>query len=101
MGRDEHSPPGHQLWQLIAAFTFGVVFVVVILAIVLWVPEPSAFQAFAFRVVLALAAAGIGAVVPGFIVARIGNVVRAGGAIALFVNCLLVQSCRACGEVGD
>jgi len=67
------------------AFTFGVVFLVVILAIAIWIPEPTGFSYTIFRIVIALAAAGVGAVIPGFLTVSFRNVLRAGGAIALFV----------------
>src|SRR5262245_45991837 len=72
-------------WEKITAFACGVVFVVLMLMVAIAIPNPSATQWFVFRVVLALAAAGIGAVIPGLIVVNVSKVVRAGGAIALFV----------------
>lgn len=47
--------------------------------------NPTETQWFVFRVVLALAAAGVGAVLPGVINVPAGRVIRAGGALALFV----------------
>ena len=67
------------------AFTFGVVFVVVMLCLAVFFPNPTETQWFVFRVVLALAAAGVGAVLPGVINIQAGTVIRAGGALALFV----------------
>jgi len=67
------------------AFIFGVVFVVVMLAIALFVPNPTPTQWFTFRVVLSLAAAGVGAMLPGLISVTAGPYVKAGGALALFV----------------
>jgi hypothetical protein len=55
------------------------------LTIALAVPDPTPTQWFVFRLVLALAAAGIGAVIPGLIVVQVAKLIRAGGAIALFV----------------
>lgn len=72
-------------WQQMTAFGCGVLFVAVMLVIALAVPNPTPTQWFVFRVVLALAAAGIGAVIPGLIVVNVSNIVRASGAIALFV----------------
>jgi hypothetical protein len=69
----------------ILAFTFGVVFVIVMLYIALGVPNPTDTQWFVFRVVLALAAAGVGAVLPGLLNVQAGPYVRTGGALALFV----------------
>ena len=74
-----------QQWDKVAAFTFGVVFVAVMLVVSLYAPNPTDSQFFVFRVVLAAAAAGVGAVIPGLIKVNVGGHVRAGGAIALFV----------------
>jgi hypothetical protein len=71
--------------ERLLAFGFGVVFVVVMLGIALFVPYPSPTQWFTFRVVLALAAAGVGALLPGLISVTAGPYVKAGGALALFV----------------
>ncbi len=70
--------------QVICAFTFGIVFLVVMLAISILIPYPSSFQLLTFRVTLALAAGGIAAMLPGFLAVDIPNVARAGGALAAF-----------------
>lgn len=67
------------------AYAFGVIFVIVILGIAIGIPNPTAFQYTVFRIVLALAAAGVAAMIPGFINVEVGTAVRAGGAIAVFV----------------
>ena len=72
-------------WQKLVAVGCGVLFVSVMLVVAIAVPNPTATQWFVFRVVLALAAAGIGAVLPGLIVVNVSRFVRSGGAIALFV----------------
>ncbi len=72
-------------WEKLTSFAFGIVFIAVLLSMAFLVPNPTATQWFVFRVVLALAAAGIGAIIPGLIVVEVSKVVRAGGAIALFV----------------
>lgn len=69
------------------AFIFGSVFVVVLLVVAIMLPRWTPEQAFVFRVVLALSAAGVGAVLPGLFVvqARWASVgLRAGGAVGLF-----------------
>lgn len=71
--------------QIILSFVFGVVFVTVLLVIAFFQPEPSSFQYSVFRTVLALAGAGAVAVFPGFIEVALGNWLRAGGALAVFV----------------
>lgn len=52
--------------EFIAAFVFGCVFVTALLAIAIFIPVPTNQQMFISRVVLALAAGGVGAVIPGF-----------------------------------
>jgi hypothetical protein len=71
--------------QRLVAFAFGVVFVIIMLVIAIWIPRPTESQWFTFRVVLALAAGGVGALIPGLINVEAGPYVRAGGALALFV----------------
>jgi len=66
------------------AFGFGVVFVVVLLVLALAVPTPTPFQYTVFRVILALAAAGIAGMFPGFLTVNVPGWVRAGGALAIF-----------------
>ncbi|WP_269713956.1 DUF4019 domain-containing protein [Caulobacter sp. NIBR2454] len=66
------------------AFGFGVVFVSVILLIAVLQPNPSQFSYTIFRIVIALAAAGVGAVLPGFLEVTFRGWLRAGGALALF-----------------
>ena len=71
--------------ERIAVFVFGAVFVVAMLALAIAFPEPTAFQYTVFRVVLALATAGVAAFIPGFIQLHLSTWLRAGGAIAVFV----------------
>jgi tetratricopeptide (TPR) repeat protein len=76
------------LWQkrqVLIAFCFGVIFLVAILAVAIFIPSPTEFQIFIFRVILSLAAAGVGAVLPGLLTVEAPPFVRAGGAMALFV----------------
>lgn len=67
------------------AYAFGVIFVVVMLGIAIFDRNPPPHSIFIYRVILALAAAGVGAVLPGLIDVNIGAAVRAGGAAAFFV----------------
>lgn len=73
----------HKL-QLILSFVFGVVFVLLMIATAFMQPNPTSYQYWVFRVVLALAGAGVVAVLPGFIEVKFGNWLRAGGALAIF-----------------
>ena len=67
-----------------AAFLFGVIFVIGLLTLAIFFPSPTAFQYTIFRTVLALAAAGVAAMIPGFISLAISKWLRAGGALAVF-----------------
>lgn len=77
--------PLSKMWERLIAVGFGVVFVTAVLVIAMFIPSPTAFQYTIFRIVLALAAAGFVSMTPGFIEAKIGTVIRAGGALAVFV----------------
>jgi hypothetical protein len=75
--------------QSIVAFAFGVVFVVTLLVLAIAFPTPTSFQYTVFRIILALAAAGVAAMIPGFIRLKLSPssalAIQAGGAIAVFV----------------
>ena len=72
-------------YERIGVFVFGVVFLSLMLILAIFFPSPTPFQYTVFRITLALAAAGVGALVPGMLNARVGGVVKAGGAMAVFV----------------
>ena len=74
------------LWVGVGLIGAGVV-------IAIFVPHPSSFQMFVFRILAALGAAGIGASLPGFIGFKT-PAVTAGGAVALFVLIYLVNPPR-------
>ena len=88
-GENPEHPVGHPRWVLPTAIVFGVLFVLVLLAIAIFIPNPTKFQEFVFRVVLSLAAAGVGAALPGFLHVKMPlwgkGLISAGGALALFV----------------
>lgn len=77
------------IWEKIAAFAFGVVFLIFMIVIAIFIKDPTPFQYTFFRVAMSLAAAGVGAVIPGLIQLEVDQkhlpLIRAGGAIALFV----------------
>jgi tetratricopeptide (TPR) repeat protein len=77
--------------QMLLGFLFGLIFVSVLLLIAYVTPSPTDFQIFVYRTIMALAAAGIGAIIPGFLFVQISNYVRAGGAIACFVIVYLIN----------
>lgn len=77
-----------------AGVGIGAVALLLVLIFAVTIPEPSEFQIFVFRVTLALGAAGIGALLPGVLNVRAGGaktVIRAGGALALFVLVYLLN----------
>lgn len=70
------------------AVGLGVVFLLIILVIVIFIPEPTEQQFFVFRVILSLAAGAFGAVIPGFfeIDGKIKNIsFRTTGAVSFFL----------------
>jgi hypothetical protein len=73
------------LWERIAIFVFGVTFVVALVVLAIVFPAPTSFQYTVFRTVLALAAGGVAACVPGFLELKYKSVIRAGGALAMSV----------------
>jgi hypothetical protein len=81
-GPDTRTPIGT---DKVLVFLFGVVFILILLAVAVFDRQPSPIGILIYRVVLALAAAGIGAVIPGMIDVNVSTIIRAGGAIALFV----------------
>ncbi len=81
----DKEPNRHHIYERTAIFVFGVVFVIGLLVLAIIFSEPTDFQYMVFRIVLALATAGIAVFIPGFIEAYAKNWVRAGGAIAVFV----------------
>lgn len=82
---DDHIRSSGSKATVIAAFSFGVTFVVAIFLIAIFRPNPTDFEYTIFRIVIALAAAGVGAVLPGFLDVSFKNWLRAGGALAIFV----------------
>jgi hypothetical protein len=73
-----------QKLQLALAFAFGVVFLATVLAIAVFIPNPTGFQYQVFRITLALAAGGVAAVIPGILNVNISGFLTAGGALAVF-----------------
>ena len=83
-----------QRWEKQMMIYSGAAFLVVLLLIAVLVSNPTPFQIFLFRVVLAVAAAAFGCAIPGFLSLE-GKVqtfsLRAGGALALFAMVYLVN----------
>jgi hypothetical protein len=80
--RRKTRPPA---WQPVAGFTFGTVFCIALLVLAFVFPEPTPFQYTICRIILALAVAGVAALVPGFLHISLRGSVRAGGALGVFV----------------
>jgi uncharacterized membrane protein len=81
-------------WEKFTIGAGGAIFLLALLIIALVIPQPSDFQVFVFRLILALAAAAIGAILPGFleVSGTVKNItLRAGGAIGLFVIVYLLN----------
>ncbi len=72
------------VWECIAIFAFGVAFAAALLVLAIVFPAPTPFQYTVFRVLLALAAGGVAALLPGFLEVRYKSILRAGGAFAAF-----------------
>lgn len=66
------------------AFAFGIIFVSAILFFAVTVVNPSPFQINTFKTVLALAAGGVAAVIPGQFEIKHLPIVRAGGGLGVF-----------------
>ena len=82
-------PTVTQQQQILFAFAFGVIFIVFLLVAIIFIPNPSPAQETIFRIVIALAAAGVGAMIPGVLDLDLKFwtqlAIRAGGALAIFV----------------
>jgi hypothetical protein len=87
---DGGSPHRTSVW-------IGVASLAGILAAVLFVPCPSSAQFFVFRLILAMGAAGIGSILPGFLNIESG-VAKAGGALGLFVLVYLLNPASLIGD---
>ena len=66
------------------ASIFGIVFLCLMMAIAIFIPKPSAFQLYVFRIALALSAAGVAAMLPGILNVK-SKMVKASGALGMFV----------------
>jgi hypothetical protein len=75
--------------KTLIAFAFGAIFIISILVFTAVVKDPSPTEIWTYRVILALAAAGVAAILPGFIDIKYKSLVQAGGAIGVFVLVLV------------
>jgi len=76
-------------WVLKVSVGSALAFLICLMILAVFIPDPKPFQIFVFRVVLALAAAGFGATIPGFLKVELPlwkkGLISAICAIALFV----------------
>jgi|HubBroStandDraft_4_1064222.scaffolds.fasta_scaffold90937_1 hypothetical protein len=77
--------------NVLLSFVFGVLFLAVMLIFSVLYPNPTASQIRIWITALALSAAGVGAVLPGFLEVKYKSIVRATGALGLFVIVYLFQ----------
>jgi len=84
--------------QLTIVFVFGVTFVALLVILAIKFPDPTPFQYTVFRTVLSLATAGAAAMIPGFIDIQVSAatklLLRAGGALAVFVIIYFINPAR-------
>jgi uncharacterized membrane protein YedE/YeeE len=84
--------------QMLVAFVFGVVFVSGLILLAVFFPRPTPFQYIVFRIVLSLAAAGVAAMIPGFLSLQLNPsqylFLRAGGALAVFAVIYFLNPAR-------
>ncbi|MGB7801314.1 hypothetical protein [Buttiauxella sp.] len=79
-------------------FSFAVFFIVIMLILAVAIPKPSEMQWRVFGLVLAMIAAGFGAILPGALQVNINRTIKATGAAGLFV---LVYFFNPAGLVSD
>ncbi len=88
-GRTEGEKEKRPGWLAGVSVFSGLSFLAIMLVIAFFIPEPTIFQIFVFRVVLAIAAAAFGATIPGFLEIKLPlwgkGLISAGGALGLFV----------------
>ena len=75
-------------------FVMGCIFIILIFISAILFPNPTQYQIFVFRVILSIAAAGIGGILAGFISVDTkikGISIRAGGALALGLLVYLIN----------
>jgi hypothetical protein len=73
------------------AYAFTLVFITAIFIPAIFPPEYIPFQYGVFKLILALAAAGIAAFIPGFLAVPVSTIARAGAAIAMLVIVFFVN----------
>jgi hypothetical protein len=87
--------------QINLASIFGSVFLTIILVVAIAIPRPSDFQYQVFRIILALAAGGVAAMIPGILNIAIPNFLSAGGALAVFVTVYFYSPAQLAVKVAE
>ena len=81
--------------ELRVAVTFGMIFLLINLLTAIFFPYPSPYQLLVFRTILALAAAGVGATIPGLLNLKLSSgkifTIRAAGALGLFATVYFIN----------
>ena len=77
--------------NILLGFVFGLIFLVTMLVFAVRYPNPEPFQLRVYITVLALAAGGVGAILPGKFDIKYKSLVRAGGALGLVALVYLNQ----------
>lgn len=83
------------------AVSSGIVFLIAILLIAIFFPDPTNFQYTVFRIILALAAAAFATVIPGIIEVNINKMLKATGALAVFVIVYFYSPANLVVQPGD
>ncbi len=82
-------------WVLNVPVASALFFIVALIAIAIFIPDPTPFQKFVFRIVLALSAAAFGATISGIFEIRFPlpakGAISAGGALGLFTLIFLIN----------
>lgn len=81
-------------WQQVLSAITGIIFLLLLIGIALFIPEPSEFQIFIFRTVLGLAAGAFVTIISGFIHIDVRwqkLTLRAGAGLAVFVVIYLIN----------
>lgn len=88
MSPQQQSNSDNPKWFAPVSVATGIIFLISILIAAVFIPEPTPFQTFVFRVVMAISAAAFGATIPGFLKLNLPfwgqGTLAAGGALAMF-----------------
>jgi hypothetical protein len=83
--------------QLYLSFGTGVFFMLILLTLAISISQPTIWQYTLFRTILSLAAGGIAALLPGDFEFKFKNIVRATGALGVFVFVFMQNPAQIAG----